>query len=295
MEDQQAKKILDSPLVGTCNIEGCAGSVENPYLYYALDRGVLRLREMDAGHGPITFGGNILHPVYRGIHFYPFSKFLSYARCWLLLRYPWAFHWPIFSEILPIKSDPPERQNSFWTKFGEAAIGKTYEQATKNVHFLTAQLKANMPQTIPLQTLTGQAGVDFYLARPGSRPAKRNLERIGFWEGNRFYVVDLGIIIEATVGTLAFTDAGMESGYARTHEGNNGIMVGMIGTTKPETGEVRIVLSPYSSIPGDPGYIFMPKEALKRLELQDPDKDKVHALPIPLTIFESFFGQRRET
>ena len=256
---------------------------------------MLHLREIPEGQGPTTFGGNILDEPYRQIPFYPFSKFLSYARCWFLLRYPWAFRWPIFSEILPIKVGPPNRENAFWTVFGQgkAGIEKSYEEITQNLHSQSALIRESMPKVIPLQELRDQVAENFDLSKPESRGAKRNLERAGFWAGNRYYVVDLGIIIEATVGTLTFARAGMESGFARLESGTSFIMIGMVGSTNPDTGEVRITLTPYSSLPGNPGYIYMPRGSLERLEIRDADRKIVYALPVPLDILENFFSSAK--
>jgi arginine/ornithine N-succinyltransferase beta subunit len=279
--------------IGACNIAGMAGTKENPYLYYSLKDGALTLQQLPYQEGPTTFGGIILDEPYRGNRFFPFSKFLSYARCWFLMRYSGVFRYPIFAEILPIKTDPPDRQNKFWSWAGmdKAKIALTYEQITRQVHQRTRMLEAFMPKLIPLESMPTAVAQEFDLAKKESRPAQRNLQRVYFRHANRYYVVDAGIIVEAKLQDLIFWRSGMQAGYPRVCNNYFFDMIGLVGTTAPETGQVRLVLSPYSMVPGHPGYIYLPEEKTKALGFDRNDTPGiVHALPVPLYLFEPFFA-----
>ena len=286
--------------IGACNITGMAGTEDNPYLYYLLKDGILTLQQLPFHEGPTTFGGIILDEDYRGNRFFPFSKLLSYARCWFLMRHSEIFRYPIFAEILPIKTGPRERQNNFWSWVsqpeknklaGAKEINLTYEQITRQVHLRTKMLKAHLPKVIPLESMSPAVARDFDLAKEESRPAQRNLERIYFRPANRYYVVDAGIIIEAKLQNLIFWRSGMQAGYPRVCNNYFFDMIGLVGTTSPETGHVRLTLTPYSIVPGNPSYIYLPGEKMRGLGFDRNDTPGlVHALPVPLYTFESFFG-----
>jgi arginine/ornithine N-succinyltransferase beta subunit len=283
-------------LIGACNITGLAGTKDNPYLYYLLERGALKLRQHPYREGPTTFGGCILDEPYRGSRIYPFSKLLSYARCWFLMRYAKVFRYPVFAEILPIKTDPPDRQNAFWSWFGMqvAGINLTYEQIIQQVHMRSTMLSTHMQKKIPLDTMPPEVAPKFDLAKPESRPAQRNLERINFRHAGRYYVVDGGRIVEATLQNMVFWHLGLQPGYPRVVNDFSFDRIGLIGTTADD-GQVKIIFSPYSASPGNPGYIYLPREKMAVLGFDRSGvPGLVYALPVPLNLFNSFFVGREE-